>query len=36
MLKIMNQMFMDEKLMDSQKYFVIICLENTSAYTSED
>ena len=27
MLEIMNQMFMDEKLMDSQKHGIIVCLK---------
>jgi methionyl-tRNA synthetase len=33
MMEIMNQMFMDEKLVDSQKQDIIVCLrKNTSAY----
>ena len=35
MMEIMNQMFMDEKLMDSKKYGIIVCLKkNTLAYTA--
>ena len=36
MLEIMNQMFMDEKLMDSQKHGTIVCLKKTSAYPARN